>query len=74
MGADAAGRALREAAVRRLSLLDARGELSSDHVGLIATAVGVSERTCGGGWPAPGRRSRAASGAGSGSTTGCGCG
>jgi putative transposase len=45
VGADAAGRALREAAVRRLSMLDARGELSSDHVGLIATAVGVSERT-----------------------------
>jgi putative transposase len=45
VGADAAGRALREAAVRRLALLDSRGDLSSEHVRLTATAVGVAERT-----------------------------
>ena len=45
MSGDAAGRALGEAATRRLALLDSRGELSSEHVRLTAQALGVSERT-----------------------------
>ncbi len=45
MGADPAGRALREAAVRRRAALDERGELTSEHVRLTATAVGAAERT-----------------------------
>ncbi len=45
MGSDAAGRALGEAAARRLALLDSRGELSSEHVRLTARTLGVSERT-----------------------------
>jgi len=45
VGSDAAGRALGEAAARRLALLDSRGELSSEHVRLTARTLGVSERT-----------------------------
>jgi len=45
VGGDATGRALGEAAARRLALLDSRGELSSEHVRLTAQALGVSERT-----------------------------
>lgn len=35
----------REAAVTRLLVLDGRGELSTAHVRLMASALGVSERT-----------------------------
>jgi putative transposase len=45
VAADPAARALREAATRRLAFLDQRGELNSEHVLLIAAAVGKSERT-----------------------------
>ena len=45
VGNNAAGRALGEAATRRLALLDSRGELTSEHVQLTARALGVSERT-----------------------------
>ena len=45
VGDNAAGRALGEAATRRLALLDSRGELTSEHVQLTARALGVSERT-----------------------------
>ncbi|SCL36295.1 hypothetical protein GA0070624_5514 [Micromonospora rhizosphaerae] len=41
----AGSRGLREAAVRRLLELDAAGRLSSAHVQLTASSVGVAERT-----------------------------
>lgn len=43
--ADAAKRALRQAAVDRLAVLDQHGDLSSDHVRLTAETLGVTERT-----------------------------
>ncbi|MEV6322718.1 hypothetical protein AB0M45_16215 [Nocardia sp. NPDC051787] len=42
---DASGRVLRQAAMDRLTQLDAAGELSSDHVRLTSETLGVAERT-----------------------------
>ncbi|WP_246023531.1 hypothetical protein [Nocardia yunnanensis] len=42
---DTAGRALRQAAVDRLAVLDQYGDLTSEHVRLTAQTLGVAERT-----------------------------
>jgi putative transposase len=43
--ADAVKRALQQAAVDRLAVLDQHGDLTSDHVRLTAETLGVTERT-----------------------------